>query len=199
MSDETPAADPAPDLDKTPDAPPSGRRFAAVAIAAIAVVGAVIAITITVAHRGHRDGLSDEETRTQVVDAAGAVVRSAGLQQVSGQFFFRSCADDDAAEPDPNAGPPYNGQVDMSFAVPADVDPAEYLRRISVMLAVHGWQTTMPPPGDDTWIAHKGGVAAALSATPGDARRARAVVFGECRNWGEHAGAEGTDVTGQLW
>ncbi|MGV0634927.1 hypothetical protein ABQE69_13695 [Mycolicibacillus trivialis] len=179
-------------------ATPTWRRFAVVVIAAMAVVGALIAITVTVAHRGHRDGLSDEETRTQIVDAAGAIVRNAGLQKATGRFFFRSCPEDEADDADPQ-GPPYNGQVDMSFAVPADVAVDEYLRRISVMLAVHGWQTTMPPPGDDTWIAHKGGVAAALSPDPGDEHRGRATVFGECRNWGEHDGDEGTDVTGRLW
>ena len=58
--------------------------------------------------------LSDEQTMTQVVEAARQIVLAARLNDVTGGFLFEACND--------QGRPPYRGRVDMSFAVPHDVE-----------------------------------------------------------------------------
>jgi hypothetical protein len=138
--------------------------------------------------------LSDEQTKAQVVEAARQIVRAAGLRDVTGGFLFESCNDQGA--------PPYRGRVDMSFAVPNDVEPEEHFRQIAAAMVTQGW-TTGAPAGKRPFgvVVHTETVMAVIGRACGDATRGSARLCGECRNMTDHrhdGKTVGVEISAQL-
>lgn len=136
--------------------------------------------------------LSDEQAMAQVVSAAREIVRAAGLQDVTGGFVFEACNDQGA--------PPYRGRVDMSFAVPANVDADEHFRQIAVTMVQQGWTEGAPAGKRPFGVAlHTETVMAIVSRAPGG--RGSIQLCGECGNMTDHrhdGKTVGVEITDQL-
>ena len=136
--------------------------------------------------------LSDEQAMAQVVDAAKQIVQQAGLRDVTGGFVFESCNDQGA--------PPYRGRVDMSFAVPADVDAEEHFRQIALAMVQQGWVEGAPSGKRPFGMAlHTETVMAIVSAASGG--RGVVQLCGECANMTDHrqdGKTVGVEISDQL-
>jgi hypothetical protein len=136
--------------------------------------------------------LSDEQTKSQVLDPAKQIATIANLQNVSGVFGWESCND--------QGDPPYRGRVDMSFDVPAGAELNAYFEQIAATMIGHGWSDG-PPPGKRPFgrVIHTDGVMAIIGKSSGTVKDGSVELSGECRNMGDHR-HDGTwyDVTDQL-
>lgn len=123
--------------------------------------------------------LSEEQTMAQVVDAARQIVRAAQLNDVTGEFLFEACND--------QGRPPYRGRVDMSFAVPHDLEPEEHFRQIAAAMVRQGW-TGGPPAGKRPFgvVVHTERVMAIIGRACVNSSRGSAQVCGECRDMTDH-------------
>jgi len=138
--------------------------------------------------------LSDEQAMAQVVEPARQIVRAAGLQDVTGGFAFESCNDQGA--------PPFRGRVEMSFAVPAGVEPDDYFKGIAVTMVGQGSWADGPRPGTcpSGVVIHTATVMAIIggAAVVG---RGSVQLCGVCRNMTDHSydgKTVGTDITDRL-
>lgn len=137
--------------------------------------------------------LSDQEATAQVVEPARQIARAAGLQDVTGGFAFESCNDQGA--------PPFRARVDMSFAIPAGVEPDDYFEGIAVTMVRHGWADG-PPPGmcPTGMVIHTATVMAIIGRAAVTGRGA-VQLCGVCRNMTDHrhdGKTVGTVITDQL-
>lgn len=130
--------------------------------------------------------LSDEQARTQVVDAAKQITSLVTLPEMYGGFAFRSCND--------QAEAPYRGLVEISFTLPLDerkgypaaVDADEYFDRIAATMLAHGWNDG-PPPGWHPYgrVINKQRVMAIMTVGP-NVGWAKIQIYGECANMTDH-------------
>jgi hypothetical protein len=130
----------------------------------------------------------------QAVGAAREIVNTAGLRDVTGSFLFESCNDQGL--------PPYRGRVDMSFAVPAGVEPDEHFRQIATAMVEQGWSEG-PPTGTCPFglVVHTDAVMAIICVASGDRSRGAVQVCGQCRNHTDHrqdGKTVGVEITAQL-
>jgi hypothetical protein len=138
--------------------------------------------------------LSDEQAMAQVVEPARHIVRVAGLRDVSGGFFFESCND--------QGDPPYRGRLEMSFAMPAGIEPDAYLHRIAVVMVTQGW-VDGPPPGKCPLgvVIHTETVMAIIARASAADTRGSVQLCGQCRNMTDHRNdgkTVGVEITAQL-
>jgi hypothetical protein len=137
--------------------------------------------------------LSDEEAMAQVVEPARQIVRAAGLQGVTGGFAFESCNDQGA--------PPFRGRVDMSFAIPAGIEPAEYFKGIAVTMVEQGWADGPPPGTCPSGVAIHTATVMAIIDRAAVAGRGSVKLCGVCRSMTDHrydGKTVGTVITDQL-
>lgn len=137
--------------------------------------------------------LSDADAMAQVVDAARAIVRAAGLADVTGAFLFESCND--------QGEPPYCGRVDMSFALPEGAAPESVFEQIAAAMMAQGWSDG-PPPGSCPFgvVVHTDSVMAVIGGACGEARGSvgvRGLHYTMTDHRGDGA-TVGTDVTSML-
>jgi len=139
------------------------------------------------------EAASNEDTMKQVIDPAKQIVRAAGLTDVFGGFSFEACND--------QGEPPYRGRLDVSFAIPGDVEPEKYIRQIAETMVQQGWQDG-PPPGKRLFgtVIHTDAVMAVLSQHPVAREDGALRIFGECRNMVDHRddAVKDVNVTDQL-
>ena len=138
--------------------------------------------------------LSDEQAMAQVIERARHIVRVARLQDVTGGFVFESCND--------QGDPPYRGRIDMSFAMPAEVESDAYFKQIAVTMVERGW-TDGPPPGKCPLgvVIHTETVWAIIGRASGTITRGSVQVCGQCRNMTDHrydGKTIGTEITDRL-
>jgi hypothetical protein len=137
--------------------------------------------------------VTDEQSKTQVVDQARFIVAVAGLQNATAGYLLMSCKDRD--------DPPYQGAVYLNFAFPADARADEYVRRIAAAMVDNGW-TERPPPNralvGKTFA--KDGVTAILYQDGDAEKRGIARIYGQCTNTNNHRGDSTgwIDITNQL-
>ena len=134
--------------------------------------------------------MTDDQTKSQVIEPAKQIVTAADLQGVSGAFSFASCND--------QGDPPYQGTVTISFLVHGDADA--YFRQVRAAMVSHGWNDG-PPPGQHLHgtTLNKSGVTANIGFLPSDHTYGQIHLYGECRNTANHKGEGGwTDITNQL-
>jgi hypothetical protein len=136
---------------------------------------------------------SDVDTVKQVVDPGKAIVKVAGLQEVSGGVGFEACND--------QGEPPYRGRLEMGFRIPDDTDPKKYFEQIAQTMVQQGvgWYDG-PPPGKNPFgtVIHTDTVFAVIGQNPVAREDGYVHVFGECRNMTEHRDGSSLNVTDQL-
>jgi hypothetical protein len=134
--------------------------------------------------------MTDDQTKSQVIEPAKQIVAAAALQGVSGAFSFASCND--------QGDPPYQGTVRISFLIQGD--PDAYFQQVRTAMTGHGWNDG-PQPGQHLHgtVLHKDGVTASISFIPSDHSYGQIIVDGECRNTANHKGeGQWTNITDQL-
>jgi hypothetical protein len=134
--------------------------------------------------------MSDDQTKSQVIEPAKQIVAAADLQGVSGVFSFASCND--------QGEPPYQGTVRISFLIHGDADA--YFQQVRTAMTAHGWSDG-PQPGQHLQgtALHKDGVSASINFVPSDHTYGQIILDGQCRNTGNHKGeGQWTNITDQL-
>jgi hypothetical protein len=137
--------------------------------------------------------LSDEEAMAQVVEPARQIARAAGLQDVTGVFAFESCNDQGA--------PPFRGRVEMSFAMPANIEPDDYIKEIAVTMVGRGWADGPPPGTCPSGVVIHTATVIAIIGRATVAGRGSVTLCGACRNVTDHrydGKTVGTVITDQL-
>jgi hypothetical protein len=169
-------------------------------LAAMAIVVMVLGGCSLVFSKPHSSGpnpfddsahpMTDDQTKSQVIDPAKQIVAAADLQGVSGGFSFASCND--------QGDPPYQGTVTISFLIHGD--PDAYFQHVRSAMLSHGWNDG-PPPGRRLHgtTLNTSGVTANIGFLPSDHSYGQIHLYGECRNTANHKGEGGwTDITDQL-
>lgn len=136
---------------------------------------------------------SDEQTQAQVVESAKQIVSIAGLHTTTAGYLFMSCKDQD--------GPPYQGAVHLTFALPADARADAYFGEIAATLITHGWAEARPPNQQLFGkTLSKDAVTAVISRRLEEPKMGELRVYGQCRNMNDHRDdATGwIDITGQF-
>ncbi|WP_301150650.1 hypothetical protein [Mycobacterium simiae] len=135
--------------------------------------------------------MTDDQTKSQVVEPAKQIVAAAGLQGVDGGFSFASCND--------QGDPPYQGRATIGFLLQGD--PDSYFQHVRSAMRSSGWSEGAPPGQRYHGAAlNKNGVTATIGFVPSDHSRGQIILYGECRNTSDHhhdPGA-GFDITNQL-
>lgn len=163
-----------------------------VVLAAVVAGGAAFLVLRTRAEALNRPAqpLSDEQTKTQVIEPAKQIVAVANLRGASGGYILMSCRNE--------ADPPYQGAIYVTFDLPRSVD---YFDQVAAAMVPHGWQKGLPPNQYlfGTTLS-KGGVTAMLYRDPDRLTSGIMKVYGECRNTGNHRNDNTgwTDITDQL-
>jgi hypothetical protein len=128
-------------------------------------------------------GMSDEQTRAQVVDPAKRLVDAAGWQRqnLSAVFHFTSCND--------QGDPPYQGVVELGFVFPQGADQQAEVQRIAGLMVADGWSDG-PPPGKVPYghALHRGDMMAIVSPNPNHPGEGDVKIYGGCGNQTDHRG-----------
>ncbi len=139
------------------------------------------------------DPVSDDQSRTQVVEPAQQIVRLNALQTASAGYTLMSCKNRDER--------PYQGAIYLTFALPAGARPDAYFPTIAATLANHGWGRGLPP--NDHAFAEsltKDGVTTIVYLQSEQPDLGVLRVYGQCRNMNDHRGdsTAWVDVTDRL-
>lgn len=163
----------------------AARSALAAALALCLLLGTALALTdrlhSTTAQAFERpaDPASDEQTKAQVVESAKQIVTIAGLPTTTAGYLFMSCKDQD--------GPPYQGAVYLTFAVPSAALTDAYFGEIAARLVTHGWAEGLPP--DQRVFGKtlsKDGVTAVISRQLDEPKMGELRIYGQCRNLNNH-------------
>jgi hypothetical protein len=172
--------------------PPRSLVLVLVVLAAVVAVGAAFLLLRTRADALNRPAqpLTDEQTKTQVVEPAKQIVAVANLHGASGGYILMSCRNE--------ADPPYQGAIYVTFDLPKSVD---YFDRVAAAMVPHGWHEGLPP---NQYLfgttLYKDGVTVILYRDPDRLTTGVMKVYGECRNTADHRNDSTgwTDITDQL-
>lgn len=170
-------------------------------ISSLVVVAVLLGGCAPVLHKPHAAGstnpyedtahpMSDDQTKSQVIEPAKQIVAAAKLEGVSGAFSFASCND--------QGDPPFQGTVTLSFLIHGD--PDAYFQQVRAAMIAHGWNEGAPPGQHYHGASlNKDGVAASISYMPSDHAYGQIILDGQCRNMGNHKGeGQWTNINDQL-
>jgi hypothetical protein len=137
--------------------------------------------------------VTDDQSKAQVVESAKQIVALTGLQTASADYSLMSCKDRD--------GPPYQGAIYLTFALPAGARADTYFPAIAATLVTHGW-TEGIPPNDHVFarILSKDAVTVIVYGQSDEPSLGVARLYGQCRNVNDHRKDTTTwiDVTDQF-
>ena len=164
-----------------------------VALAAVVAAGAAFLVLRTRGDALNRPAqpLSDEQTKTQVIEPAKQIVAVANLHGASGGYILMSCRNE--------ADPPYQGAIYVTFDLPESVS---YFEQVAAAMVPHGWQKGLPP---NQYLfgttLYKDGVTVILYRDPDRLTSGVMKVYGECRNTANHRNDSTgwIDITDQLY
>ena len=123
--------------------------------------------------------LTDEQSKSQVLNPARDVVAAGDLKGVSGTYILMSCEN--------TTDPPYQGAVYLNFDVPGVLETPKYFRSIAAVLTARGFKEGMPPnrhPGGHTFT--RDGVTVIFYRNDDKSTRGTMQIYGECRNVTDH-------------
>lgn len=138
--------------------------------------------------------LSDEEAWSELTALGRRIVTVAGLSGVDAGFSFTSCND--------QGGPPYQGSLEIGFAIPAGRTWDAYFDRIAAAMRADGWSDGSPPGTSYVGraLSRRGIVAQFRPPTAYDPKGV-VHLYGECRNMTDHhddGKTNGQDVTAEV-
>lgn len=139
------------------------------------------------------DPVTDDQSETQVVEAAKQIVTVAGLQKPTAGYLLMSCKNRD--------DPPYQGAIYMNFALPAEGHLETYFRNIAATVVAHGWSEGLPPNQHLYGrTLYRDGVTAIVYRNSDDANRGIMRLYGQCRNMNDHRNdtSAWVDITDQF-
>lgn len=139
------------------------------------------------------DPVSDGQSRTQVVESAQHIVSATNLHTTSAGYSLMSCKNRDE--------PPYQGEIYLTFAVPAAEQADTYLAGVTATLASRGWAEGLPPNNHAfARTLTKDGVTVIVYRHDDDPGFGVLGVYGQCRNMNDHRrdATTWTDVTNQV-
>jgi len=137
--------------------------------------------------------LSDDQSRRQVLEPARQFVDVGSLRVGSGTYLLASCSAEER--------PPYQGQVYLTFEVPAVTQTRAVFADLARAMTSLGWRVGTPPAHHpEGWTLAKAGVIAVYYRHPELPNRAVLQIDGECRNLTDHQfDTTGfVDITGDL-
>ncbi|ODR01928.1 hypothetical protein BST27_14450 [Mycobacterium intermedium] len=136
--------------------------------------------------------VSDEQSRTEVVEAGRQIVGAAGLRTTNAGYQLMSCKNRDE--------PPYQGAIYLTFALPTGVRAEEYLPKVKTALVAHGWTEGMAADDDRLAKLTRDSVTAILQPDRDDTSMGVLRLYGQCRNVNDHRMDATTwiNITGQL-
>lgn len=137
--------------------------------------------------------VTDDQSRTQVVESTQQIVALARLQTASAGYTLMSCKNRDE--------PPYQGAIYLTFALPAGARPDAFFPTIAATLAAHGWSRGLPP--NDHAFAEsltKDAATAIVYLQSEEPSVGVLRVYGQCRNMNDHRSdsTAWVDVTDRL-
>jgi hypothetical protein len=171
------------------------------AVAAVVLIGsfalAGCSILLPEGYGHHVDKpLTDEQSKSQVVEPAAQMARFAMLPDAFGHFWFGRCTPGGPPYP-----PPYRGVVEMNYTIPVGMKADTFLDRIVAVMAARGWADGPSPGLNPVGRAiNKGGVTAVMTADQ-QIGWGKVQLLGECRNAtaaGDYGRMRGSDITDQL-
>ena len=168
--------------------------LAALTISLVLGIGFVVINTspdTTVSALGKSAPLTDDQSRTQVIDSARQIVTVAHLHDVNGSYVFLSCTNEH--------DPPYQAALYLNFPLP-EANSFGYIRDTAAAMVAHGWQES-PSMGEHFGLKlSRDGVSATFHDNPDDTRFGTMRIYGECRNMADHRNDNPAwkDITDQL-
>jgi hypothetical protein len=123
--------------------------------------------------------LTDQQSKTQVLEPARDIVAAADLRGVSGTYLLMSC--------ESSADPPYQGAIYLNFDVPRVLETPKFFRSIASVMTARGFTEGAPPnrhPGGRTFT--RDGVTVMYFRNDDTSTRGTMQVYGECRNVTDH-------------
>jgi hypothetical protein len=123
--------------------------------------------------------LTDEQSKSQVLEPAREVVVAGALRGVAGTYLLMSC--------ESSADPPYQGAIYLNFDVPGVLETPKFFRAIASAMTARGFTEGSPPtrhPGGRTFT--RNGVTVIYYRNDDKATRGTMQVYGECRNVNDH-------------
>lgn len=137
--------------------------------------------------------VSDDQSRTEVVQSTQSIVATAGLRASSAGYTLMSCKNRD--------DPPYQGAVYLTFWLPDAVPADAYFAGIAAALDGHGWAQGLPPNNHAyAKTLTKDAVTAIVYRNDDDPHLGVLRVYGQCRNMSDHRrdATSWTDITDQF-
>jgi len=164
-------------------------RPAVLLIAAALSLSLILAVSFVVLHmfremRGAAvepvaNPLTDEQSKTQVLEPARDNVAAGNLRGVSGTYLLMSCESND--------DPPYQGAVYLNFDVPGVMETPKFFGSVATAMTTHGFREGQPPnrhPGGRTLT--RNGVTVIFYRNDDTSTRGTMQIYGECRNVTDH-------------
>lgn len=175
------------------------RAIVAVALAVPLLLGAAF-LAVDRLHSTPADALehpaepvSDDQSRSQVIQPTKHIVTVTGLHTTSAGYSFMSCKNRDE--------PPYQGAIYLTFAVPAAMQSDSYLAGVVATLVGRGWTEGVSPNNHAfATTLTKDAVTVIVYRHDDDPRLGVLRVYGECRNMHNHRrdAAAWSDITDQF-
>jgi hypothetical protein len=168
--------------------------LAALALSLVLGIGFVVINTspdTAVNALGRSAPLTDEQSRSQVIESARHIVTVAQLRDVNGSYVFLSCTNEH--------DPPYQAALYLNFPLP-ETNSVRYIRDIAAAMVAHGWQQS-PSMGEHFGLKlTRDGVTSTFHENPDDPRFGTMRIYGECRNMADHSSDNPAwrDITDQL-
>lgn len=137
--------------------------------------------------------VTDEQSEAQVVEASTQIIGVTGVRTASAGYTLMSCKN--------RYDPPYQGEVYLTFALPAGARADEYFAGLAGALTSHGWTPGLPPNDLPLGASFTRDAVTTIAYLQNEERGVGVLrVYGECRNMNNHR-ADTTawiDVTDRL-
>ena len=123
------------------------------------------------------DPLTDEQASAEVIEAAIAVTKAAGLRDPAGGYAFRSCKN--------ASDPPYQATINMTFALPRG-NSVGYLNDVASAMTDAGWTDAASHAEHFGRKLTRAGVTSVFYRNPERVDVATMRIFGQCRVVADH-------------
>ena len=137
--------------------------------------------------------VTDDQSKTQVVEPAKQIVTLTGLQTASAGYLLMSCTNRD--------DPPYQGAIYLTFSLSAPARADTYFQAVAATLIDHGWTEGLPPNNHAFGSTlTKNGVTVIIYRQDDNPGLGVLRIYGQCRNMNDHRHdtTGWVDITGEV-